>query len=361
MIGADERAAHGRCTVRTMRNTIALGILGSLSLAGCGGPTTQATPRGGCPSAETVALATWNPGGDEPQYQGSPVEPAWLVRLGYREPAGGRWGDDEGAPASSTEPVLEAGPVQGYDIAKLGLGPLPGEVWLLRPELPACLGKIAGYVAVLYEDGPRSLGISAVLTGCPGPTDDNFELGWISFAGGDPTGCSLVLPEKGTERAGAEADEGVFSIERAEVNRIPSPWESTVPDEPCANCEQLWSVSAVSAETGPVVAQVIVTDVVPPADDTPASACELETHTRAGIYAVGESGPPVHLGLEDVGLHGALVDTRGVRVALGTGIDRWAAVDVLPDARPGASRTVQYFIAHEEDSLWLSMAPYCGP
>lgn len=335
-----------------MKLTIAV-LVGSASLLACGGPSNRGTPPGGCPPAEAVAFAQWSPGG---AHAGAPAEDAWLVRLGYRD-VPGEHGDDE-VPAPPTEPVLAPGPLPGYDVAKLGLGPLPPTVWLLRAGLPPCAAQVTGHVVERFEDGPISHAISAVLAGCPGPTDDSYAVGWISFAGGEPKDCRVELPAEVSRRTGVESEDGKYTIDPSGESVVPAPWQVAMPQEPCDNCAQLWSIETVAGD--PAISAVIVTDVVLPIDPE-GGACNLETHTHFGIYATPKDGAPVPIPLEDVSLYGALVDTRGARVVLGAGVDHWAVADVAADGTPGASRTVQFFLKHEEDSLWHSMAPYCGP
>ena len=301
----------------------------AIVIVGCGVPVVTTPTPSGCPSAAAVALAQWNPRTvvGSPPYRGTPKDAAWLVRLGYR---------DDGA-----DDAPDPGAVPGYELAKLGLGPLPDQVWLLRPGLAPCPSRVTGYVAERIDDGPVSIRISAVLAGCAAPLDDErWPTAWISFAGAPPIGCRVEVPAARTTSA--------------EV--LPDAWEPGAPTEPCDDCTRSWALDAIDGE--PAIDAVTVTDLAPAA-----TACDAVHHDTYTIYAEPKDAPPVALALPTaaVDLAGALIDPSGLRAVLAIGVDTWAAYDVGADGALGAGRTVQHFIAHEEDGRWHSLAESCGP
>lgn len=316
----------------------------AIGLAACGPTVHQAPAPEGCPPADLVALTSWNPRATAaPPYQGTPREAAWLVRLGFR-----------------SEDAVDAprpGPLPAYEVAKLGLGPLPEKVWLLRPALAPCPAKVTGYVVERIDDGADvSLRISAMLTGCPAPADgDEWPRAWISFAAGEPTGCEVHLPAPVGARTGAETSD-TFTVPAATPeSALPEVWAAFAPDA-CEGCETLWSESAIAGE--PAVSVVTITQIAP----GHTGACDVEHTDSYGIYATPTGGTPAKLALaDDVDLDATLADKRGTRVILTSGVDTWAAHDLSTDGTLGTGRVVRHFIAHPEDNLWHSLAPYCGP
>jgi hypothetical protein len=309
----------------------------------CKGAATPAPPAAGCPPASGVALAQWSGGN---AYQGTPEEPAWLVRLGFRP------GDYEHEDALHPAP----GPVPSYEISKLGLGPLPDQVWLFRPGAAPCPAKVASYVSERVDDGPISARISAVLTGCPAPAaDETYPQAWISFAGGEPTGCELRVPVRTGQRTGVFDDDNTYSVAPLTAEtELPAAWQSVAPDTDCGDgCAVLWAVDTVDSD--PSISSVTITHLTLGPD-----ACALEFTDRHGIYATAKDAAPTPLPLSpELALDGVLVDTRGPRVVLASGIDRWEVLDL--DGATAPARSVQFFLRNEEDILWHSMAPYCGP
>ena len=325
------------------------GLVGALAIVvGCGGPGLRLPAPGGCPAAAHLGFAQWA-APRPPDDKGTP-DAAWLVRLGHRVPAPG---------------VPEAGPLHAYEVKRLGLGPLPPVVWLMRPGAAPCRGAIGGYVAELVDDGPRSIMISAILTGCPG-SGETVARGWVALGGDEPTGCEVRLPEPAGARLGQESEAGFTVAPATEATRLPEALQQLTLAGACAApCELLWSRETIAGD--PALHAVVITRVVPGAD-----ACNLEVSNEHGLYATGPDGalrllrgPEADDGgwapLGYTTLAGALHDATGNRVVLAVGLDDWSAYDVDSDGRLGDGRTVQYFVAHEEDNLHLSLAPYCGP
>jgi hypothetical protein len=319
-----------------------LAAAASLVLIACGAPArTQPAGERGCPPAASVALASWHVdrlhGGAT--YPGSPKVSTWLVELGYRA------GDADDAP--------DPGPIERYEIAKLGLGPLPDDVWLLRPGLAPCAARITGYVAERL-DTPAWMRISAVLAGCPGPIeDDDWQLAWVSFDGAEPAGCRVLEPIDRGERLGVRGPAFDFTIPplTAETT-LPDRWDAVL-DPPCDGCQTLWRLDATDGD--PAIAELTVSDVEPIVD-----ACAIVHHDHHGFYAVPEKGAPVAIPLgPDLQLVGALADARGVHVVLAAGIDSWAVYDVDADGVTGFGRTVQVAPPDDDNPLWSQLVPGC--
>lgn len=319
------------------------------SLFACGGAPARDSPPGGCPPAGAIAFAQWNPRTitGSPEWQGQPKDAVWLVRLGFRP------GDAVDAPAP--------GAMQGYEVAKLGLGPLPDQVWLLRAGVATCAARVTGYVAErVDETGVPQLRISAVLSGCATSSadDDAWQPAWVSLAGVEPIGCSVVAPAPAGERTGTSDGEDRFTIAPlTDATALPAAWTLAGPTEACPGCERLWSISTTPSE--PAVSVVTVSDVVPGDGD----ACSLEHRDAYGFYVTVAGAAPTRLPLEVdfLDLAGVLVDSLGTRVVLAVGPDTWVAHDLLGDGTLGNGRTVQYYQAHPESGMWHAMTPYCGP
>lgn len=320
--------------------------LAVLALAGCGGVAHTQSTQGGCPSAAQVGFAQW--ARPQPAKGDRAVDAAWLIRLGER--AAG-----PGAP--------EPGPLQGYEVAKLGLGPLPPTVWLLRAGAPACAGTIAGYVAERVEDGPPSIMISAVLTGCPAGAEP-YARGWISLASAEPVGCEVRLPEADGARRADDPGGVVTVAAETEATRLPDRWLPFAPAGACAApCTTLWSVETIAGT--PALHALQIADVEP----GPA-ACARAEDRAAGLYATATDGSLHPLRgaavdasgwapLAETTLAGALHDGGGNRVVLAVGLDDWSAYDVSADGALGDGRTVQYFVARTGDRLPDALAPTC--
>lgn len=311
-------------------------LIAPLVIAGCGGVTPTAPAARGCPPATAVAMARW----DEPG-----AWPGSARTAGYRVPLGFRWDGDPTAPAP--------GPLPGYEVAKLGLGPLPPTLWLLRPGLAPCPAQVTGYLTERVDVGPISLAVVATLAGCA-PADDLTAPAWVSLVATEPVGCRLETPAPVGART-ADTTDGGFVVAPA-TEDVPAPWAGLDPDELCAGaCERLWSVAAIASE--PALAAVTISDV-----GAEGEVCAREAHTRFGIFATPVGQPPVEIATSAVvDLVGALVDDVGARVVLTHGVDTWEAIDVGPDGATGGRRLVQYEVAHEEDGLRHSLGPDCGP
>jgi|JI10StandDraft_1071094.scaffolds.fasta_scaffold04899_16 hypothetical protein len=292
-----------------------------LAVAACGGPAVPMQPPAACPPALAVA-------------------PAILDEDGYRVDLAWR-----GAAAPDTPP---AGDVPGYVIARLGLGPLPAALWLLRVDQPACQARIAGYRATPLDDG---VVLSARLDGCAG--DEAAAVAWASLVGTDPTACRVVTPvqTRGGDAPGADdpaaadppavdpAAEAPLAPPRDDVAAaLPEAWDARLP-APCDGCARRWTLDAIAGT--PALGAVVAIDTVPaeladPADPDPAAA---PTSCARAVIAAGTRAAPLS-DTRDVALVGALADAAGTRVALLRGPARWEVIDVDAEGRPGARRTV---------------------
>ena len=265
--------------------------LALIAVAACGGPAVPMQPPTACPPALAVAPAQL----DDDGYR---IELAWR---GIASP-------DTPAP----------GDVPGYVIARLGLGPLPASLWLMRPDRPACPARIAGYRAEPLDDG---VVLTARLDGCAGA--DAAATAWASLVGTDPTACQVLAPTQQTSD-GAPPD----AEAPADDAPLPTPWDARLPP-PCDGCTRRWALATIAGT--PALGALTALDTDPGAD---ADA----TCTRAIIAAGAAPGPLTET--RGVALVGALADAAGTRVALFVGPTRWEVVDVDAEGRAGARRTV---------------------
>lgn len=274
--------------------------LAVIAAAACGGPAVPMQPPTACPPALAVAPARL----DDDGYR---IELAW-----------------RGAAAPDTP---TAGPVPGYVIARLGLGPLPASLWLLRPGLPACQARIAGYRADPLDDG---VVLTARLDGCDG--GDAAPIAWASLVGTDPSACQVLTPTRETN-ASAPPDEAppdeAPPDEALPDEAPPAPWDARLP-QTCDGCTRRWTLDAIAGT--PALAAVSAIDTDPAAE--PADA----TCARATFAAGAEPRPLTET--RGVALVGALADATGTRVVLLAGPARWEVIDVDAEGRTGARRTV---------------------
>jgi hypothetical protein len=269
--------------------------------------------------------------------RGSPHVPTWLVALGARDAAA------VDAPAP--------GPMPSYEIAKLGLGPLPDSVALMQVGKPNCVGKVTGYLAIATDDPPGRT-IAATVEGCPAPTADDSGLAWIAIAGAPPLGCELRTPTRRSEHVGS-GDGDDFRVDEPSAT-LDDAWRALA-SAPCDDCDRLWTVDTI--DTTPAISSVTITDLAPGS-----RACDRAHGDTSGVYtrdtadlvhAIPPATPSV--------LVGALSDPRGLRVALFAGAGTWEAIDIAGDGTPAAHRSVTYLVARDEQAWWPSLAPHCEP
>ena len=308
----------------------ALVALPIVLLAACGGPASTSPGATGCPPATAVALARWHDAdrvGETGDYR---------VPLGYR--------------AAETPDTPVPGPVPSFVMSRLGLGPLPPSVWLLRPGVAPCAAQIAGYVAErrIDRDGGDGVELAAVLSGCAAP-DDDAALAWVSLVGAEPTGCRLVAPARVDARV-ASFDGDAFAL--PEPAPLPEAWAALVTPAECdAPCERLWSIDELAG--APLLTEVVVTEL-----ESNLDVCAVAPVDRGGVFATVAGGAPIAIPLPlGIALDGALVDDSGTRVVLGRSASQWVAVDLFADGQPGARREVT--ITSGADQLPRSHAPEC--
>jgi hypothetical protein len=270
--------------------------LGLAALAGCGGAVVPAAPPTGCPPALAIARAVLTDDG----YQ---------VELGWR-----------GAAAPDTP---APGAVPGYVIARLGLGPLPVALWIMRPDRPACAARIAGYHAEPLDDGVELL---ARLAGCD--ADDPAPVAWASLVGADPGACQVLAPVRRVDRQDGDAI--------ADEVALPPPWDARVAP-PCDGCTRRWTLDEIAGT--PVVGALTVIDAAPEVDAEPAVDAAPAAGAAPPVIAAGVEPPPL-TDTRGVALAGALADATGTRGVLLSGADRWEVLGVDADGRAGARRTV---------------------
>ncbi|MBL8625217.1 MAG: hypothetical protein JNK64_28160 [Myxococcales bacterium] len=280
--------------------------LAVIAAAACGGPAVPMQPPTACPPALAVA-------------------PALLDDDGYRVELAWR--------SAATPDTPAPGDVPGYVIARLGLGPLPASLWLMRPDQPACQARIAGYRAEPLDDG---VVLTARLDGCDGA--DAAATAWASLVGTDPTACRVLVPTQQTSDGAppdaeapadrAPADDAPADDAPADDVPLPTPWDARLPP-PCDGCTRRWTLATIAGTPALGAVTALDTDLDAEADAT----C-----TRAIIAAGAEPRPLTET--RGVALVGALADAAGTRVALFAGPTRWEVVDVDAEGRAGARRTV---------------------
>ena len=276
-------------------------------IAACGGPAVPVQPPTACPPALAVAPATLDDDG-------------YRVDLAWR--------------SAATPDTPAPGDVPGYVIARLGLGPLPASLWLLRADQPACQARIAGYRADPLDDG---VVLSARLDGCDGA--DAAATAWASLVGTDPTACRVLTPTRQTSEGEPMAVDAPPPAEppparpaepAADAADLPAAWDARLPP-PCDGCTRRWTLDTIAGT--PTLGAVSVVETVPEAADAAEATC-------ARVMIAAGTAPRPLSETRGVALVGALADATGTRVALLAGPGRWEVVDVDAEGRAGARRTV---------------------
>lgn len=326
----------------------------ALGVAACGAPLVRPVepveppgPRS-CPPASEVRYAIWSIPGAWEIENGPPGMPAtgfWRFPVGFRQV-------DDGAPSP--------GPVAREDLDSLGLESVPDALYVLAPDAPPCRVQIAGYLGELVDDGVANVRVSAIATECPRPEAREME-GWA--VPDDPAGCRLSLPGARVATLLVEDATGVHLP--ASIPPVPSPYAAALPPQVCEPpCTTLWSIRVVDGPTA--LAEVWATYLVPGAPD---DRCNWEYEDHAGLYAVRTDGiarplpyPAIDLGdVPPRTLAGALVDASGTRVVLLTDHARWGAYELEPSGALGLGRMMETYFGVEEDGIFRSLAPNCGP
>ena len=313
-----------------MRPALITSSLVAFAAAACGAPISSSPGATGCPSATAVALAVWHEGARVGQ-TGS-----YHVPIGYR--------------AAETPDTPAPGAVPTFVMARLGLGPLPPTVWLLRPGVAPCSTQIAGYVAERRVDRDGAIGVelAAVLDDACGAPEDAAAPAWVSLVGAEPAGCRLVAPTRLDARV-ASFDGEAFAL--PEPAPLPEAWAAVAPEVCDAPCERLWSIDEIAG--APALHEVVVTEL-----ESNLDACAVVPVDRGGVFATAADGAPIAIPTPlGIGLDGALVDDRGTRVVLGRSASQWLAIDLGPDGQPGPRREVT--ITSGADQLARSHAPAC--
>lgn len=309
----------------------------------------RATAVRTCPAASQVRFARWATPDDlvlGAGPSGIPTTGAWLVPLGFRRV-------EAGAPPP--------GPLEAERLGELGLEAVPETLHVLRAGAAACPTRVAGYVADLIEDGVPNVRISAITSGCA-PADPRAERGWVALV--DPLACVLSLPvERGALRL-VESDDGGTTLP-AELVPVPAPYAAALRPLPCeAPCGTLWRLWV--AEGAWNVAELWIDAITPGPPDEPCNWVDIDGYSA--LYVVLDDGVARELPFPDVDgfrppmtLAGTLGDESGTRVVLLDDHSRWGAYELDETGAFGVGRTVDEYLPTEEDGLFRSNAPNCGP
>jgi len=177
-------------------------------------------------------------------------------------------------------------------------------------------------------------------------------------------GCNLVVPREVGRVQGEERDTGFYLPPGPAP--VPEPWATAVGPARCAPaCVTLWSID--EAPGRPAISEATVTRITP---GEPDEACGWDSDTTFAHYLRGDDGAVRPLPLPrfpdqewqgDMSLAGVLADGEVPRVVMFTDVATWAAFDLGGDGTLAGGRRVSYFVPHEEDFTFRSLAPYCGP
>lgn len=329
------------------------------------------TPAPAAPTDEESA-------GDERAHEtGCPRASAIRHAHARREPGAPRWGialgrtelDEDQATADALDALGDVPPatVTREELLALGFEPGPDVVWLLRTDGAPCRAAITSFTATRVVDGLANLRYEAVTTDCVGSERDGAEA-WVSDVepGSD---CMLREPAlAGSVELVVSADGDVtVPTTRAPV---PAPFATHLPvpvvtyadvePEVLAAAPVLWSMRR--ARGAPDVVELWVSHVFA---DPPDSPCSWLSADYAGLH-LGTGEPIAWPSTEDEPegrprtLAGLLVDGEATRVVLLTD-HAWSGTYDLAGSTLTPGRALDEYIGHEEDGVFRSLGPYCGP
>lgn len=211
-------------------------------------------------------------------------------------------------------------------------------VWILGDGVPPCR-MIPGPFLLLRETGgggPRSERVVRVLDGAC-PKQGRSERA-VAFQEASPPSRCRLYSQQGMEE--------------------PLPPDGIIPRKPCEplGCEykQLVRGGSIGRST---ILEITSTWLYP----TEEHECSWAHDDFYGIFVQPKPGTPF-VKLKDVwGLFGALADDRGLRAVIGDSMWIMSFVPVGPSGQPDKAFQVRTQVAHDEEQVWNSLAPYCGP
>jgi hypothetical protein len=329
-----------------------------LTTAGCGGKPAGGTlgnagsgGKGGCPAATRVRLAAWSSGASS--MEGSP---AWRVPLVVRTL--------DGDYDQLEQQRAQAAPISADALRAAGAETLPGTVWLFRDTAngpaPLCAATIGTPYRAVGGDGAIYEELGVELVGCPNPIQDDAFVGWIALD--EPTGCALVAT---ADVASRTWDGETWDGNIAAGDPMPKELAGHQPPPPASSPGgvrgTLWSARAAKVNGAPIAWELTTTHIDAPAGtqscsfDVDKVNDHLDYFTMVGGAAVPVAAP------EPGRLVGVLAEGASARVLLLHGSGNYATLGVDADGKPTGTGGAQYYIPHDEDFFYFSMAPYCGP
>ncbi|MCA9680301.1 MAG: hypothetical protein H6709_11670 [Kofleriaceae bacterium] len=367
--------------MRTTRSSIIVAGLLAASTAACGsssgggahGPSS--TPRA-CPAADAIYSAQYRTA-DADAYGGNtygmPATAHWQVALKIW-PEEGQWAD----PPVEAPPELQAGPrTEAEARALLGASdrPISGPVSVWAGAGAPCEGHVVGYYVALTDQGGEPFRVLAAdVEGCAPGADHNSWSDWVAF-GPVATGCALAPVTEAYSHVATEdwSEDAGQTMTFPDPVAMPATFAAAMPAAACAepDCHTLYRIRRAGTPT-PQAWEVLVTQVTPGEEEDP---CSFESTSHQLLLVGDEAGPLTvvrlteptmnyetgepELGEAEGSLSGLLIDGGGSRVLLARHVGAYAAVE-LGGAAPAAS-FVPWYVAHEEDGDWFSLAAYCGP
>jgi hypothetical protein len=340
------------------RTTTPLVLLALSTAAACGGKGSSSTlgnTSGGgkvaCPAADRVRIATWTSGASN--YEG---QPRWRLPLVVKF-LEGNWETHE---AQRTPAV----PATTDDLRAAGAEALPPTVWLYRETLGGPAGPCAATVGAPYRavggDGATYQELGVELDGCGDPNQEEPFYGWISLD--EPTDCSLVL----VAEAGARTWDGEhWDGKIAEGDPMPKELTPHVPAPPTPSPGgirgSLWAARAArTAETASPIAWELTTTYIDAMPGTQSCSLDhIDDHLDHFVMAGGAAVPVATPA--PARLTGVLSTAGSPRVLLFIASGDYTTVGVDATGKTTSNGGATYYIPHEEDGFYYSLAPYCGP
>jgi hypothetical protein len=322
---------------RKMYRPVLLGGVVALVL-GCG---PAGLPSRHEPSVRSSRRATDTP--VEQQGQCPPLERARVATFDYDQGSKGRrWLLPEVVvDVDLYKELPEQDPEQTLDEAGArarGATSTNDPVWILGDGVPPCR-MTPGPFLLLREaggGGPRYERVVRVLDGAC-PKEGRSERAVAFQEANPPSMCHLHSERR--------------------MEELPPP-DGIIPQKPCEppGCEYKNLVRGGSVGRSTVL-EITATWLHP----TEEHECSWAHDDFYGIFVQSTPGTPF-VKLNDLWeLFGVLADDRGLRAVIGDSMWIMSFVPIAPSGQPEKVLQVRTQPAHDEEQVWNSLAPYCGP